>query len=495
MKNQKKLMLMALALITGVTLSCKKSEPLTETENATGKFKIKNATSTIGHPLGLQTNLRMYGYYAIFGGSWEQQMDSVNIDQLTDVCISFINPNSSGVFTISNDIAQAVIKGHNQNVRMHFSFGGGGGPAYWDNLIKPANRAQVISNIRKVLTDYNFDGVDVDLENERITADYNGFVVQLSDTLRLYNKQLSAALSAYQRNQLSAAVYSRLDFLNVMCYDYGSSPGSHSSFGQFQLDFANFSAKLPASKINMGFPGYAWQYLNGVKNTQVSLKTILQQSPKAYALNYQTPTANKSWWYDGHPVLRQKVAYCLQQGIGGMMMWQIMHDPKSEESSLLKLVNFCAGNPANKGFYPTVPFTLLARHSGKAMEIINASLADVAGVQQGTRDLSANQKWLIEPGGADLKLTNYNSGKVLDARDGTATGLGLQFAQNPWNEGGNQRYRLLPNVLGYYQIVNMTSNRIAGVYQSSTANGMRIVQENNTNGQNQQWMIFREHQQ
>lgn len=491
MKKPRLLAAVMFAAIASIFFSCKKTMDKTDLSgDKTSISKLSKANGIVAHPAGLQTNLRMYGYYAIFGGSWEQQMDSVNIDQLTDVTISFINPSSSGVFTISNDIAQAVIKGHNEGVRMHFSFGGGGGPAFWDDLMKPANRAQVISNIRKVLTDYNFDGVDVDLENERITGDYNAFVVQLSDTLRVYGKLLSAALASYQRNQLSATVYDRLDFLNVMCYDYTKgSPQSHSSFAQFQTDFNNFKAKLPAAKINMGVPGYAWEYNGNTPTTQISYKDILAQFPQAYALNYQYATATKSWWYDGYPVLRQKVAYCLEQGAGGMMMWQIMHDPKSDATSLLKLMNYCAGNPAAAGFNPLFNYALKARHSLQAMEVANASQNDFAGVQQNTWTNGNHQKWTLSATNNEFKITNINSGKVLDEVDETASGLGVQYVQNPWHGGGNQRHKLVPNELGYYKVVNVASNRLASVFQQSTVPGTKIVQWTDGNGNHQQWII------
>ena len=494
MKNQKKLTfkMLAFILLAAGIVSCKKTAGIEESINSASTFKPNGAKSLLGHPAGLQTNLRMYGYMSVWTNEYVKYMDSVNLSQLTDVCISFINPDANGVFTISSDIANAVTKAHNLNVKVHFSFGGGGGPAYWDNLIKPANRAQVISNIRKVLTTYNFEGVDVDLENERITADYNGFVVQLSDTLRLYNKQLSAALSSYQRNQLSATVYDRLDFLNVMCYDYTkSTPQSHSSFAQFQTDFINFKAKLPAAKINMGVPGYAWEYNGNTATTQVSFKTVLQQFPQAASLNYAYSTPTKSWWYDGHPVLRQKVAYCLQEGAGGMMMWQIMHDPQDDATSLLKLMNYCAGNPAMAGFNPLIDYSFTAKNSNLPMEVAGASLNNGAGIQQNTWTNANNQKWFLAATNNEFKITSKNSGKVLDEVDETASGQGVQFIQNAWHGGGNQRYRLVPNALGYYKVVNVASNRLASVFGASTAAGTKIVQWPDGNGDNQQFIIKR----
>lgn len=494
MKKQKLLLLKIVVpiLLTSAIISCKKTSLEQEAAHVPGKLKGNAASTVTGHPAGLQTNLRMFGYMSVYTNEYVKYMDSVNLAQLTDVAIAFINPDANGVFTISNDIAQAVVKVHNLNVRVHMSIGGGGGPAYWDNLIKPANRASVISNIRNVLTTYDFEGVDVDLEGARITSDYNGFMMQLSDTLRQYSKLLSAALARYQGNLLSADVYGRLDYLNAMVYDYtSSSPRSHSSLANFQYDFNFFKTKLPAAKLNMGVPAYAWEYNGNTPTTQISIKDILKQYPDACALNYKYPTPIKSWWYDGHPVLRQKVAYCLQQGVGGMMMWQIMHDPQDDASSLLKLMNFCAANPALAGFDTSLNYSFTASNSWQVMEVASASLNNFAGVQQNIWTNGDHQKWFLSVTNNEFKITNKNSGKVLDEVDETASGLGVQFVQNPWHGGGNQRYQFVPNELGYYKLVNVASTRLASVYQASTTPGTKIVQWTDGNGANQQWVITR----
>ncbi|WP_316843816.1 RICIN domain-containing protein [Pedobacter psychrodurus] len=497
MKNQKKMSFKVLAfvLLAIVIVSCKKNANLEEFNDQASTFKQKGAKSFVGHPVGLQTNLRMYGYMETWGTSYAQYLDSINLTQLTDLCISFVNPDVNGNFNVRQDIIDAVPKAHLQGVRVHYSIGGGGGPAYWDNLITPANRTQVIKNMMDVLNNYNFDGIDVDLEGARISnnpANYNAFLIQLADSIHSYSKLVSIAIARYQANQVTTAAYAKLDYLNAMIYDYQSGvAGPHSSFAQFQYDFGIFSSKLPAAKINLGVPGYAYQYEGNTVITQVSIKSILSQYPKAYALNYQYANATKSWWYDGHPVLRQKVAYCLQQGVGGMMIWQMMHDPKDDESSLLKLMNFCAGSPAMAGFNPLVDYSFTAKNSNLPMEVAGASLNSGAGVQQNTWTNANNQKWFLAATNNEFKITNKNSGKVLDEVDETASGQGVQFIQNTWHGGGNQRYRLVPNALGYYKVVNVASNRLASVFGASTTPGTKIVQWPDGNGDNQQFIIKR----
>lgn len=446
--------------------------------------KQRSNASVMAHPNGLQNNLRIYGYLAPGSSSFVQSMDQVNMDQITDLCISFTNPNANGVFTISNDVAQAVVKAHALDVRVHFSIGGGGGPAYWDNLLKPANRTQVISNIRKVLTTYNFDGIDVDLEGDRITTDYSNFIVQLSDTLVAHSKLLSAALASYKANSVSLAAYQRLDFLNVMCYDYVGGPHSHSSFAQFQSDFNKFKVKISASKINMGFPGYAHVYEGSTRLEPISIKSILANNPTAYVLNYKYLSPTKSAWFDGHPVLRQKVAYCLQQGAGGMMLWQMMHDPTDNASSLLKLVNYCAGNPSSNGFDPSGVYSFIRYETNNVIEVTGASTSALGNLQVGVSSGATHQKWTLSATGNEFKLTNVNSGLVMDQLDGTSSGNGVQFVQNSWHGGGNQRFKLVPNELGYYKILNATSNRVASVNANN-----KLVQASDANGANQKFII------
>ena len=270
-------------LISTLLFACKKSAPV-EQETIALKMDGKLANHTLGHPVGLQTTLRVYGYMLVGDGSFTTEIDNVNLDQLTDVCFSFINPDANGVFTINPDIPAAVTKAHHKSVRAHFAIAGGGAANYWKELIKPANRARVISNIAKVATTNNFDGVDVDIEGDLITSDYNAFVIQLSDTLTKYSKKLSAALSSWKGGLVNQAAYDRFDYLNIMVYDITPpSPGSHSSLQSFKNELNFFRSRVPVGKINLGVPAYCTEYEGGTRTgNNFTYKQILSQFPRCF---------------------------------------------------------------------------------------------------------------------------------------------------------------------------------------------------------------------
>ena len=169
-----------------------------------------------------------------------------------------------------------------------------------------------------------------------------------------------------------------------------------------------------------------------------------------------------------------------------------MQDTKDDATSLLKLINYCAGNPANAGFNPLASYSITAKHSYLVMEVASSSMADFAGVQQNVWTGGNHQQWLLANTNGEFKITNKNSGKVLDGVDATANGLGRQFVQNLWHGGGNQRYRLVANELGYYKLVNVASNRLADVSGEVTSPGAVILQWKDNNANNQQWIIAKQ---
>ncbi|HEX6597371.1 MAG TPA: RICIN domain-containing protein [Acidimicrobiales bacterium] len=139
-------------------------------------------------------------------------------------------------------------------------------------------------------------------------------------------------------------------------------------------------------------------------------------------------------------------------------------------------------------------FRIVASHSGKVLDVAEFSLADGGRVHQWTWHGGANQRWTIESvGDGYIKITNVNSGKVLDVR-GFAQGDGGVVQQWSWSGGANQRWRglepgpsrpLNPGV----EITAAHSGKALDVSQVSLADGAVIWQWTPTNGQNQRWVV------
>jgi hypothetical protein len=95
--------------------------------------------------------------------------------------------------------------------------------------------------------------------------------------------------------------------------------------------------------------------------------------------------------------------------------------------------------PVHDGYY-----TIIANHSGKCLTVVNASIDDCANVQQATGTDSDNQLWKLEPvGNGTYKLTAKHSGKCLEVVD-NSTADGANVQQNEYWERDNQLWKLEP---------------------------------------------------
>jgi glucose/arabinose dehydrogenase len=135
---------------------------------------------------------------------------------------------------------------------------------------------------------------------------------------------------------------------------------------------------------------------------------------------------------------------------------------------------------------------IVARHSGKVLEVSNANPANGAPVWQGVESGSPAQQWQITSvGGGYSKLTARHSGKVLDVPN-LSTANGVQIIQWDYVADFNQQWLLravtLPS-FSFYEIVARHSGKCLDVENASLANGAR-VQQLNCNGTTQQhWQI------
>jgi GH43 family beta-xylosidase len=129
-----------------------------------------------------------------------------------------------------------------------------------------------------------------------------------------------------------------------------------------------------------------------------------------------------------------------------------------------------------------------ARHSGKVLGISNCVKGDVASAQQGTwQDGNGCQQFRLQPVD-NVTIVNVNSGKVMAVEKGaTADGANVSL----WSDAGtaDQRWKLVHQDNGYYQIVATHSGKCLEVAGGSTANGAKIDQQGCSSSANQQWRI------
>jgi hypothetical protein len=434
---------------------------------------------------------RVFAYFSQGDHDYGKWIDSVRTDLITDICIIGELYDSQGVLPTTPSITEFITKAHQKNLRTSVAIGGA--YSYGATLLRPANRPAYIHNLVTYLVNNNFDGIDLDYEGTQITSDYNDFVVQLSDSLRVHSKLLSMAIGNWQGNLISTAAYGRLDFLNPMIYDntYPGSPQSHSTFAHFKSDVDFFLTKVPAAKMNAGIPAYAWTYVNNQPTNQVGFNAAVALNVDLAFVNHATVSPIEQWFYDGHPVIKQKIAYALTKNLGGVMFFHLTCDTKDNRTSLLKLISDCFANP--NGFNPADKYVLANTNSGKIMLVSGGSLTDGAAVVQGSSSPANANLWNITfVSGSNFGILNVNSGKALDVT-GASTANNVPLAQWPWwNQALNQLYTLSPNNLGNYVITNVNSGKAIEILNSSAADGAAVVQNPANGTYNQQWVLIKQ---
>ncbi len=136
-------------------------------------------------------------------------------------------------------------------------------------------------------------------------------------------------------------------------------------------------------------------------------------------------------------------------------------------------------------------YRLLARHSGKALDIAGASTADGARALQWPVNGGANQLWKIEAtDGGYYKLTAQHSGKVLDV-SGASVDDGGPVHQWAYVGAANQQWKIEPTTDGYYKLTARHSGKALDVEGGvgATADGVPVQQWTYGNQANQQWRL------
>lgn len=183
-----------------------------------------------------------WNHYVEDGGSWGVMPSSeIDWDAFTHMAYFAVNANSDGTlggtgeWENMNDarVSDIVPEAHSHDTPIVFTVGGAGNEEFQD-AITPGNRDVFVSELVGFMTEYGFDGIDLDMEPIR-NADvenYKAFVEQLHKELENlnvdedYNEEkpiveeplLIAAVNG--QPEMFAELQEYFDQINIMTYDY-----------------------------------------------------------------------------------------------------------------------------------------------------------------------------------------------------------------------------------------------------------------------------------
>ena len=132
---------------------------------------------------------------------------------------------------------------------------------------------------------------------------------------------------------------------------------------------------------------------------------------------------------------------------------------------------------------------IIAKHSGKALDVFAHATTDGGAVVQWTYLGDANQQWKIESNGdGTYRIVSKLSGKVLDVGGASVLDGGVVH-QWSWLSVDNQRWLIEPDVQGFYKIVAKHSGKVLEVGGAATADGAKVGQWADLGLDNQRWRI------
>lgn len=284
------------------------------------------------------------GYLYSSSNNLAEAFASLDLKRITHLNIAFLNPEENGLYKPVNGLAQIVKQARDQQVKILFSIGGGLPPPYLKDLLKPGKRAALINELLKFAVDNDFDGIDVDIENEFIDENYEPFVLGLSQALKPHKKMMTSALSTWTGKAVSDKALAVYDIINIMSYDQTGPwnkdrPGPHSTFeaAQADLDYWIDTRKVPASKVTLGLPFYGYGFGPSIAES-FSYGDIVKQWPGAEHKDQVEVPGQGTVYYNGLPTIRKKVELAKSRKTAGVMIWQLRGDAPGDKS-LLRAIN------------------------------------------------------------------------------------------------------------------------------------------------------------
>ncbi len=261
------------------------------------------------------------------------KINEIQFDKLTHIHYSFLKPNSDGtVIPVPNAqrLKDIVFKAHANNVKVGIAIGGwnNGDDSAFETLAQnEATRKKFVTELMKVVKEYDLDGVDMDWEYPdagESSQNYRKLMQALSVQLHKEKKFLSAAVVSFGKKGegIDEEVFQYLDMLNIMAYD----GKMHSSYKQ-AIDAVEYWSNrgCPKSKLVLGLPFYG-------RTPYMSYRNLLENDLHAHAKDVIGKVH-----YNGVAMIQKKTQLALQK-CGGVMIWELSQDAVGEHS-LLKAID------------------------------------------------------------------------------------------------------------------------------------------------------------
>ncbi|MBO1510264.1 glycosyl hydrolase family 18 protein [Metabacillus bambusae] len=288
--------------------------------------------------------------------------NTINYSKLTHIIFSFAHPAKDGSLLMNGDSAMSnlramVQEAHKRDTNVMLAVGGwyhiNGGESYEyfkAAISNPTSRTKLINELVGFTERENLDGIDIDFEHPRSKEDAKNldtFMKTLSDNLHSKNKELSIAvyskIHSVTGTEIASVIYeptmfNYVDHVNIMAYD-GQWDGEYNAANLSPYPFvenivsywSTLFAKhgIKKEKLVLGVPFYAQPEDVSIK--QVSYAAIINSNPEN-AKRDTVKMNGTTYHYNGVTTIQKKTNLALDNGFGGMMLWELGHDAEGSHS-------------------------------------------------------------------------------------------------------------------------------------------------------------------
>ena len=315
----------------------------TDNDGAATTSSIVSVTVSETPPPSSGTNVIGYMPY------WAGSASAIQYDKLTHINYSFAIPDVDGHLKPLENTAklqQIVTNAHAVGGKVLIAVGGwseNGTPldARFEAIGANATyRTNLVNDIVTLINTYNLDGADMDWEFPNAGSSANNFealMTELYNALHPAGKLVTAAVSgsSWGGDGINANVKNVVDWLNIMAYDFNEF--QHSTYNDAIGAVAYYQNKgFPNSKLALGVPFYG-------RNSWEAYSTIINSGGDPYADIYN------GVGYNGITTIKQKTNYAIDNGLRGVMIWEISQDLTNQYSLLTAIDEEIAnGGPVNQ---------------------------------------------------------------------------------------------------------------------------------------------------
>jgi len=318
-----------------------------------GSTQVKNA-SPAGSATVEPTDIRVYGYQRASMMIWNKDKPPKELfDYLTDIAFCGVGADKDGSLYFEKlpeakegresqsafirELRRLLSLRGNRKVRIHLMIPKP--PGIVEMAADPRKRERFARETVQFLKRYSLNGIDIDWEYPENAQEWANHTALLFDLRRAFYQHgfyLTAAGGSWK--PIKGAGLALLDWINIMSYDHG---GQHATFESFVGDincYKNFGAA--AWRITIGVPFYTHQTSNRNWDAAQPYSRVLNDQPDI-SIDQNTFTIDgKEHYFNGFSMIRRKAEYVKNQGLGGIMIWSLVHDVHpSHEKSLIRALS------------------------------------------------------------------------------------------------------------------------------------------------------------